>query len=338
MSTSLVRAALCSFITESEDLSERSKSASDSVRVFLDELSGENPQPLPEFDQLATDLVTTIENCVCTAISSEQTCRAKSVLREHLWRAFHQLRIKELVDVWKRFYSVTKRGKFDPLIEQHVNQKLFEDMLRTHLQVPQAEASNGSTIQLSEAEENIIRYAAGYVSMSLLKKYEKGSSDKAVQYIECLSRMAVNGEESSFLAYTLEWSRTVNRGGLFEINDETFHLFQAIELDMQKRLLSTLSSFSNKSDDRRQFIIDAAAADTDVQFVWARLSSDIKEEEHAIHLLKEIIGLWLTIRGFSIASAWTEQYKRATNTNSQKSKGLRKNLQKNSQASTSNDN
>ena len=148
------------------------------------------------------------------------------------------------------------------------------------------------------------------------------------------SRMAVNGEESSFLAYSLEWSRAVNRGGLFEINDETFHLFQAIELDMQKRLLSTLTSFSDKSEDRRQFIIDAVAADTDVQFVWAHLSSDIKEEDHAIHLLKEIIGLWLTIRGFSIASAWTEQYKRATNTNSQKSKGLRKNLQKKSQAST----
>ena len=58
--------------------------------------------------------------------------------------------------MWKRFYSVTKRGKFDPLIEQHVNQKLFEDMLRTHLQVPQAEASNGSTIQLLEVGENIM--------------------------------------------------------------------------------------------------------------------------------------------------------------------------------------
>ena len=239
------------------------------------------------------------------------------------------------MDVWKRFYSATQRVKFDPLIEQQVNQKLFEDTLKTHLQAPpQAEASNVSTLQLSEAEENIIRYAAGYVSMSLLKKYKKGSCDKAVQYIECLSRMAVNGEESSFLAYSLEWSRAVNRGGLFEINDETFHLFQAIELDMQKRLLSTLTSFSDKSEDQRQFIIDAVAADTDVQFVWAHLSSDIKEEDHAIHLLKEIIGLWLTIRGFSIASAWTEQYKRATNTNSQKSKGLRKNLQKKSQAST----
>ena len=79
MSTSLVRAALCSFITESHDrdLSERSKSASDSVRVFLDRLSDENAQQQLEFDALATNLVSTIENCVCTAISSAQTCRAK---------------------------------------------------------------------------------------------------------------------------------------------------------------------------------------------------------------------------------------------------------------------
>ena len=83
-------------------------------------------------------------------------------------------------------------------------------MLKTHLHVaPQAEASNASTLQLSEAEENIMRYAAGYISMSLLKKYEKESSEKAVEYIECLSRMAVNGDECSFLAYTQEWSRAV---------------------------------------------------------------------------------------------------------------------------------
>ena len=74
---------------------------------------------------------------------------------------------KGAVGCVEKVYSVNKRGKFDPLIEQNVNQKLFEDMLRTHLQVPQAEASTCSTIQLSEAEENIIRYAAGYVSMSL---------------------------------------------------------------------------------------------------------------------------------------------------------------------------
>ena len=47
--------------------------------------------------------------------------------------------------------------------------------------------------------------------------------------MECLSTMAVNGDESSFLSYTLEWNRTVNRGGLFEVNDETYRLFKQIE-------------------------------------------------------------------------------------------------------------
>ncbi len=36
---------------------------------------------------------------------------------------------------------------------------------------------------------------------------------------------------------TLEWSRTLNRGGLFEINDEAYRLFKEIEMKMQKQLL-----------------------------------------------------------------------------------------------------
>ena len=80
--TSLVRAALCSFVTETQVLSKRSKSSSNSVQVFLAELSEENIQQ--EFDKFATDLVTTIENCVCTIITSTETCHAKSVLRTTL--------------------------------------------------------------------------------------------------------------------------------------------------------------------------------------------------------------------------------------------------------------
>ena len=36
---------------------------------------------------------------------------------------------------------------------------------------------------------------------------------------ECLTAMAVNGEESSVLKYTKKWICLVNRGGLLEIND-----------------------------------------------------------------------------------------------------------------------
>ena len=70
------------------------------------------------------------------------------------------------------------------------------------------------------------------------------------------------------------------------------------------------------------------ASDDNIQFYWAMLSVDIEDESHAIKLLKEIIGLWVTMRGFSIAGCWLEQYKQATKTNAQK--GLRKELKRKS--------
>ena len=56
------------------------------------------------------------------------------------------------------------------------------------------------------------------------------------------------------------------------------------------------------------------------------LSVDIEDEKSAIKLLQEIVGLWVTMRGFTIAGCWLENYKRATKTTSQK--GLSKELKR----------
>ena len=65
---------------------------------------------------------------------------------------------------------------------------------------------------------------------------------------------------------------------------------------------------------KREIIIDSVAGDDDVQFLWLLLSCDITDEDDVICLLKEIIGLWLTIRGFYIATSWMEEYKMKTAT------------------------
>ena len=61
-------------------------------------------------------------------------------------------------------------------------------------------------------------------------------------------------------------------------------------------------------------LITAIANNDSVQFFWTMLSVDIDGEEQVVNLLKEIIGLWVTIRGFSIAGTWMEllQYLHAT--------------------------
>ena len=131
------------------------------------------------------------------------------------------------MDIWGKFFEMIGKDRLDPLVVQHVNQSLFEDMLKTYIQPSKQTVTcpEHHLPTLSSDEENIIRYAAGYVPMKLMK-YEKQSLDVAVEYVECLNSMAVNGDESSLQAYTLEWSRKVNRGGLFEVNDETFRFFR----------------------------------------------------------------------------------------------------------------
>ncbi len=73
---------------------------------------------------------------------------------------------------------------------------------------------------------------------------------------------------------------------------------------MRRHLLISFSKGSTLDDT----IASAVAAADDVQFYWTVLSVDITNEQIAINLLKEMIGMWITIQGFSIAKAWLEKY------------------------------
>ena len=48
------------------------------------------------------------------------------------------------------------------------------------------------------------------------------------------------------------------------------------------------------------------------------LSTDIQDEQIGQNLLREIIELWLTIRGFAVAREWMEMYKTCFKSHQQK--------------------
>lgn len=81
---------------------------------------------------------------------------------------------------------------------------------------------------LTAMECNAVRYMAGYVAVSLLKKIKKPSKHPQLKgkrnlFVRVLTRMkAVNqpGEPDSVLEYTKEWSEMIDRGGLYHINDK----------------------------------------------------------------------------------------------------------------------
>lgn len=140
----------------------------------------------------------------------------------------------------------------------------------------------------------------------------------------CLGNMAVFGDISDFTKYTTEWLDKVNRGGLFPLNDTSFIFFIAIEIVVRRVLPKKYAG--NQTQGIKQSVLDSITRDKNVQYYWALVSQDIDDEDSSFELLCEIANLWVTIRGFSLASTWLEEYKRATKSTVAKSKGLRKEL------------
>ena len=57
-------------------------------------------------------------------------------------------------------------------------------------------------------------------------------------------------------------------------------------------------------------------------FIGHFLSIDIETEDKATLVLNQIIGLWLTVRGFSIAEKWMDQYLQISKQSTSKKRGL----------------
>jgi hypothetical protein len=248
--------------------------------------------------------------------------------RESLWAEFHQLRINKqdkIHKLWKELLEKLKVTEDDPLLKQSVYTDLFGLLVKEYFNSQATTSAAPSATELTSDEANALRYACGYVARSILRKYETRKGDVYSQYVQCLGDMAVEGEGDDVLLYTRKWLDQVNRGGLFPLNDSTFTFFVAIE----KQVRNVLPHHVVKPSDKETFkkaVIEKVVQDEDVQFHWALINQDIDKPEDAEALLVEIVKLWVTIRGFSLAASWMEEYKKNSKKTTQKSTGLRKSI------------
>lgn len=273
------------------------------------------------FDDFSEELVSTIKTCV--EVSGR--CRSAATWREKAQVNFHKVRVTKIPALWSSFYSQMGIKMEDPLLLQSVSQRIFDTLLVQHMS---SKAPSRPPVvhaeQLNRDEDNALRYACGYVPFKLLKKYKQQSNGKAMQFVTCLTKMAANDDqnEGTFEDYTIEWLQKVNRGGLFCVSDQSYEFFRTLECQVRARLPRLLTSQMGTKEELVRTIIE----DQDVEFLWTMLSIDIDDEADACALLQEIVELWVTIRGFSTTSSWLEQYKRAKEKTTKKTKGLRKSL------------
>ncbi len=121
---------------------------------------------------------------------------------------------------------------------------------------------------------------------------------------------------------TEEWTDLIDRGGLTRINETVFQLFVAMEKEVRQHLNA---GSANEEKGVRDGAVKGIADNEDVQMYWAQISVNWVATE-SNNLLKTLINHWVTIRGFSCAGAFMEQYKQTNKKTVQKSKGRRKTL------------
>ena len=279
-----------------------------------------SPSNQQEVDKFCRELLSAMRTCLSDLAAKEKD-REKALIR------FHAMRLSQLPPIWNRLFLSIGMNSVCPLLLQSVNRRVFEGMLIDHLtsshSSPSAETDAATCLPLMNAEEeNALRYVSGYVALKLMRKYEKEDSARAAQFLECLSKMAVLGNESSFYDYTREWVSSVDRGGLLHVNDGTSEFFKAVELQTRQLLPKHLKSAVSS----KETLVLGIKEDEDVQFQWSMLCVDIDSPSDSDDLLMSVIALWVTIRGFSLTSSWMEVYKKALQQCTSKKKALRKHL------------
>ena len=231
--------------------------------------------------------------------------------RVHWW-------LKErCTSAWKSFLGQNLGTQGHPIFWQRVGDAILKMLVKRSFPVIRQEAAVEGIPTINHQEMNALRYAAGYVPRALKKKLIKSANPLKHQLLLCLLDLLDDGDERR--TDSEEWLDLVDRGGLTRVNDTAFQVFLAMELELRKHLQSQcIPNF--KAEVRKQIL-----ENEDVSFYWSILSCDWEVDESQA-LLELVVDLFLTIRGFSYASAWMEKYKAATAKTLQKSKGFRKTL------------
>ena len=256
------------------------------------------------------------------AVSSER----RPLNRKELWRSFWSVRSS--TDFIARWTSLCESAQAlpTPILYQHLTDLIFRRLICEKYKIPdRRSATNETNITYNEA--NVLRYAAGYVVRQTVKKIKKMNHKSEKELLCCVSKLIKGGKENvdneSHL-FSEEWTALVDRGGLWYVHETTFHLFCAFEKEVRRHVTALHSTNPSPLSE----FLEKLLRHEDVQFYWCIATADFEIEDIDLQdlLLRMIAKLYLTIRGFSYASAWLEHYKQTKKKSIERSKSLRRDL------------
>ena len=200
---------------------------------------------------------------------------------------------------------------------KHVTENIFSSLISTKKKLP---LQHNHPIKLTNIEENIIRYIAGYICHKMKLKLEKS---KNLDLLLIVAGYDENADES--FASSACWTNIVDREGLVHVNDTTYLMFCAFEKELQQYLKIDRAVMGQNDTN---LLVDSLTSNVDAQFLW---NSILEIHPHvdsssSNQLLRDMVSLFVTVRRFAFAKSLLEAYKEVSAKPLQKSKGLRKAL------------
>ena len=182
------------------------------------------------------------------------------------------------------------------------------------------EVSGVDSPALTTTEANALRYAAGYVCRNVTGKLKRAKSSNNQELVDCISRLTKIDDEEC--GHAEEWTKLVNRGGLWKLREPTFKVFCAFEEETRHLLKDILLE---RSHGMKEKLVTQLISSEEVQFYWSIAAADFDtdNEDTCNEVLKHLAEMYITIRWFAFASAWTESYKQNLKKSTQRSNRLR---------------
>ena len=273
----------------------------------------------PDNAAVATPISQRIMAALSKCIPQGSTTRAK---RERMWGKFYHTRTStEFKELWIRLMQLSIGKSASPIFYQYITDVLFKTMVKYHFPVNPVASQPHDVPPLDYQESNALRYAAGYVPRAIRKRLERGSHPLKEELVLCLVELCE--DDGTDVDASADWTKAISRGGIKLVNNKTYHFFHAVEMNVRRHFSKT--SAPTLSAGSKAELVESITTDEDVLFYWSIISAEWEEKEEQI-LLRMLIDLWVTVRGFSFAKSMLEMYKQAQKKTVQKSKGVRKQL------------
>ena len=100
-------------------------------RDILGKIEGTASTEAKLFRYFSMELVKVLQS----SFDSAKRCRSIATKKTKIWTSFHEIRQENLPSIWKKFLSSINIVNENPLLQQSLNQRLFDRFLQEYCQL-----------------------------------------------------------------------------------------------------------------------------------------------------------------------------------------------------------